>query len=655
MENSRQVEVEENMWCSWCFEKGTHYQIEQKYLERNTYRCAYCCNDTKCCTLCTDGMSRCTPDGSDKLCMKCDGTIEKWGIYPSFVEQKGHCSWCFKDTIHLLIKYNYVRRSIYLCSECKHRTLRCRACDTAFARGNVAYDDENCFVCNQRVPNWNDPVANTALLTKKAWCSWCISNSDHTMETSNSVRRDVYNCSACEGRTLTCFTCNIGMTRGAGWDDDCCLVCSHKKGVLEKLGHGLFDFSKKKDDKGADPSLVAAWEALAKKKAESSSRYNDPNFVRTELQRNSRCRRLAFEAGMIRPFLLLVAMTPELRNQVSNFLGWSIFTEKYFGDSHAESWDILSRDRKGMLSRSASVNQKLNPMADDNTYYETLYKVIEAIFKFIPMPPLPHKEAFQASTVSGRGLEAHMHLPSASSSSEPTPAEQIVDKPPVHLDTEKNTLTTNKEKALDAEDSVAPGDTPLPQTTEQGVKKETGDYKGDSKKTEEEIHNAKNTLAIAQLEEFLMAQVHSQQRKTMTKAQRETEDRLMDDSQNGVLRTAVDLMRMKAGLSNKQAIKYGVGVAKHVFEVPGQWGITLMGMEAIQAALPATAVFMSPAIAGLTVMMGPLAIIGLAQLVWSGVNLALGPTLWSLYGPLVLMCNQRIVLALQDMQVENFY
>ena len=80
-------------------------------------------------------------------------------------------------------------------------------------------------------------------------------------------------------------------------------------------------------------------------------------------------------------------MTPDLRNQVSNFLGWSIFTEsallffvfsfvflilivEYFGDSHAESWDILDRNRQGMISRSTSINQRLNPLANSTTYYE---------------------------------------------------------------------------------------------------------------------------------------------------------------------------------------------------------------------------------------------------------------------------------------------
>ena len=42
-------------------------------------------------------------------------------------------------------------------------------------------------------------------------------------------------------------------------------------------------------------------------------------------------------------------------------------------------------------------------------------------------------------------------------------------------------------------------------------------------------------------------------------------------------------------------------MARLAFHVPGKWGLTLMSMEALQVALPATTVFMGPAIAGLTV------------------------------------------------------
>lgn len=48
-------------------------------------------------------------------------------------------------------------------------------------------------------------------------------------------------------------------------------------------------------------------------------------------------------------------------------------------------------------------------------------------------------------------------------------------------------------------------------------------------------------------------------------------------------------------------LRYGVGVARQVFQMPGKWGLTLMSMQALQTALPTTAVFMGPAIAGLTV------------------------------------------------------
>jgi hypothetical protein len=38
------------------------------------------------------------------------------------------------------------------------------------------------------------------------------------------------------------------------------------------------------------------------------------------------------EEGLIRPFLLLVAMPAVFRNQVACFLGWTIFTEDSFGN-----------------------------------------------------------------------------------------------------------------------------------------------------------------------------------------------------------------------------------------------------------------------------------------------------------------------------------
>ncbi len=78
-------------------------------------------------------------------------------------------------------------------------------------------------------------------------------------------------------------------------------------------------------------------------------------------------------------------------------------------------------------------------------------------------------------------------------------------------------------------------------------------------------------------------------------------------------------------------------MARSVFQVPGKWGLTLMSMQAIQIAVPTTAIFMAPAIAGLSVhifyvkkkktynlydmivLLGPLAIVGVVNLLWSGI------------------------------------
>ena len=53
--------------------------------------------------------------------------------------------------------------------------------------------------------------------------------------------------------------------------------------------------------------------------------------------------------------------------------------------------------------------------------------------------------------------------------------------------------------------------------------------------------------------------------------------------------------------------------------------------------------------------MGPLAIIGIVGLVTKGVSLAIGPSLPRLYGPLVFMVDQRILMAIQGLEIDSFY
>lgn len=60
-----------------------------------------------------------------------------------------------------------------------------------------------------------------------------------------------------------------------------------------------------------------------------------------------------------------------------------------------------------------------------------LHRVMAAVFKFVPIPSLNHHDALHASNVSGNDMNPSVSAASLSS-------------PPVHLDTESNSLTTDK-------------------------------------------------------------------------------------------------------------------------------------------------------------------------------------------------------------------
>ena len=76
---------------------------------------------------------------------------------------------------------------------------------------------------------------------------------------------------------------------------------------------------------------------------------------------------------MIRPFLLLVAMPPIMRNQVGNLLGISLLSEAFFGDPHAEALEIV----KGMQRHSATFFEVINPVGSN--WFDVVRRMIDKI------------------------------------------------------------------------------------------------------------------------------------------------------------------------------------------------------------------------------------------------------------------------------------
>ena len=53
-----------------------------------------------------------------------------------------------------------------------------------------------------------------------AYCSWCGFNGAHGLVGTNVIRRNVYRCSSCLGRSLFCKQCNVRMAKGGLWDEE---------------------------------------------------------------------------------------------------------------------------------------------------------------------------------------------------------------------------------------------------------------------------------------------------------------------------------------------------------------------------------------------------------------------------------------------------
>jgi hypothetical protein len=118
------------------------------------------------------------------------------------------------------------------------------------------------------------------------------------------------------------------------------------------------------------------WLYLKEKKDEvfNPERYTHAR-VMTLLCLASPFKEKAFNEGMIRPFLILVAMRPAKRNRVSNELGWSCIPSPLFGDAHAESWEIINSNSLGLQARLNSIVEKMNPLSRNVSWLEAVQRV----------------------------------------------------------------------------------------------------------------------------------------------------------------------------------------------------------------------------------------------------------------------------------------
>jgi len=132
-------------------------------------------------------------------------------------------------------------------------------------------------------------------------------------------------------------------------------VCDNCKGVseaCEKCGTPVRQQTIRKDNyKTCSMCFKKDFKKLEKTKVQYVTTTRTMQQLQKDLEKVSNQRENAAKDGLIRPFLLLVSLPPVARLQIAINLGWTFIGDGMMGDSHAESWDILSRKGSGLRDR----------------------------------------------------------------------------------------------------------------------------------------------------------------------------------------------------------------------------------------------------------------------------------------------------------------
>ena len=171
---------------------------------------------------------------------------------------------------------------------------------------------------------------------REAFCSWCYEETVHY----HVAQTQSWLCDACKGRTTESPTSSDCMARLEGRGRR--VVCAK-----------------------AQPQQQ--WQQILARKRQILAEDRTVNQVRYEMTRDSPTRQLAAKAGVLRPFVLLVSMTPALRALLAVQLGLSPLSQPAFGDPHEEAWQILSHKQAGLQAtckaKIRGLGIALNPFA----------------------------------------------------------------------------------------------------------------------------------------------------------------------------------------------------------------------------------------------------------------------------------------------------
>ena len=358
--------------CSWCKELTEQVRITKHHTpKRSKYQCNSCFRTTVVCR-----VSDCK-----RMARAHRGWKEETCFYHTrfYKEEKhqGRCSWCFQDSAHTICMDNMVTKvsrlaKVYNCDNCQRSTKKCRKCKTNMARIGGTSSTSKCFECFGLIASW-DPEQNERDTSRTAWCPWCITVSPLVLkEVFKGKRKDVYTCTLCTMESLSCTNCKTTTVKNRSTlPTFSCYLCKHKK---------TEDY----------------WLSLQEKFKGQLQQYEEEGFIEAQLERESSYRQRALEEGLIKPFLLLVSMHPEMRAAVAYKLDLQLIKKDFSGDTHAEADYIIFHKKKGIRKRSNAISENVG-ISQEANWYQILRRAIRDLSGYSTFASIPSNETYQES------------------------------------------------------------------------------------------------------------------------------------------------------------------------------------------------------------------------------------------------------------------
>ena len=130
------------------------------------------------------------------------------------------CSWCFGESEnHVLMKEGKVSRNTYQCQSCGNSTQSCLQCRKRMVRCFTdGTADKICYVCSGISQNMCVTLGN---------CSWCLKKDiKFVLYRARALCRSEYICTKCRNSVNPCRMCKVGYARKqAAYAEQLCLKC----------------------------------------------------------------------------------------------------------------------------------------------------------------------------------------------------------------------------------------------------------------------------------------------------------------------------------------------------------------------------------------------------------------------------------------------